>query len=475
MIGIAILFCTLGLLFLGYFDTKKELKFLSKGSREFVIRYKKLLGVIFSSLIALLIYIDWYSNDADIKYLKDGQNEILKEIRLTEEIKDSIIQFYTARLEVQGEELFIAQDKIKELLNQLDYYNKSTDEVIKRSYTLFLNKEFEEAIKVLEAYTENATEKRLVSIYQLKADLFVAQAKFDKALPYTERLYYLQPSLYGKFDYAELLFLNGEKLKSHNLFVEVHQEIQEVPKLIDNLDLFKLYYYLGRTEEFYGMYEKAISSYFRADTYLKKYYGGDRDYHTLTLINAIGICMYKAGKYPASEEMFTDLINNLQQFECLNNPCIALKAQAYLNLSNTIRVKEKNYELALIYLNQSEEFYGKIDPNSMGDDYLYQISGLKYNKAMTYIGLQKYDKARQLFKQLLAEIPHNRGYLDSEYIQLEILSTFQLAHVYKQINSNVQAIKFFNKSLNLINDYLKENPESNLKSLKDSIETEISH
>lgn len=98
--GIIILSFTLSLLklFLKYVEINRDIKYLSKPRRRFILKNKKNIILIFSGIIVLAGFIKWVSERSDINALKEGQSNILSEIILTQEKKDSITDFYTSKL-----------------------------------------------------------------------------------------------------------------------------------------------------------------------------------------------------------------------------------------------------------------------------------------------------------------------------------------------------------------------------------------
>lgn len=457
MIGITIFFLTLCLLLLNYIDSESELKFLPQHIRKRLIKKKKVLAVIFSGLIAFIVCIDWFSNENKTIALLSGQDNILKEITLTEKKKDSIAAYYTSKLEIKGEELRLAQATIRDLLNQLEYYNESTDEVIKQSYELFLEKDFNKAIDLLEGYAENATEERLIRIYRLKADLLKGQGSFNRALDYLEKLYYLDPSTENKFYYAQLLFVNNKNVKSYNLLIQILRDYEKSQEIfVDSEELlsrnlFLTYYYVARIDAQMGNIKMAASSYVKALELLNKHEIENAFYYFLKVRQAIGILLFQDEKYEASELILTKLTKMFEEIKCNSYDCLEIKASAYLNLANAIKMSRGDFVLALEYVKFSEEILNSITPDSDDDmDFAHQMNVLLVNKGIIYKGLERYNEAEQVFLEVLNYIPNDRGRFASDYTKLEITNYYHLADVYVLMRKDEKAIENFNIGLQLI-------------------------
>jgi len=134
----------------------------------------------------------------------DNKNEIISAIKLTELEKNEIRSFYIEKLKSKDQDIELANKTIDELLDKIEHHDKSDDQVIVKAYNYFATKEFDKAIRILDAELIKRNEEKTADLRILKGDLNLIEFNWQDALENYKKAANIFPSIKTKFKLINL-------------------------------------------------------------------------------------------------------------------------------------------------------------------------------------------------------------------------------------------------------------------------------
>jgi len=342
---------------------------------------------------------------------KENKDEILEAIRLTNTEKEELKKHYLGIIEEKDEDIGIAKEKIEELLSRIEEFENSDNEIIKKAFTLFINKKYDDAIGLLDDELIKRQEKELSEIIMMKADLQIVKFEIPEALSNMEKAVEIFPSPTNKIKLNSLY----EKTNNYNKALKNYEDLIELnpTELDDNLK-GSIYQNMAVIYTSQNKLEKARHS------------------------------IQKSIEYQNS--------NNTEE----NSLSISSKVNSFANLSN-INFREGDFKGSLENINKAISLQNSLVQKE-GKKHKMKEIGQSLNKAIILSEMGQVNEALQIYNRIPDEIIDlglNHQIFNPD---TEIQSLIGRSNLYHKIGMYDLSIKDNNDILLLIGDVIEYNP-----------------
>lgn len=381
-----------------------------------------ILGVIAAMLMAIAVAGYKYYSSKTVREgfsntsieATENKKEILEAINLTNTDKEELKKYYLSIIEEKDEDISIVKNKIEELLNRIDEFKKSDDEIIKQAFSLFVNREYDDAISLLNNERLNRKEIELADVLMLKADLQVVKYQISHAVANMEKAVSINPSVHNKMK------LNSIYEKTNNYAKALKNYEYIIENQVDSID------------------NNLLASIYQNMAVI---------YTSQNRLNDANEFLNKSIKLQSRDEL------QITVHQILSNVNI------YANKSD-ISLRKGNFEMSLSNINKAIDYQNKLIVKEGVKHKMKKIS-LQLNKGiiLSEIGdINELNDALEIYNRIpddILELGLNHNVFDAN---IEILSLIGRANLYHKIGQYNLSIKDNKNALLLIGDVINYNP-----------------
>ena len=297
-------------------------------------------------------------NTQDI--IKESRDSILSEIRLTAAEKEDLKQHYLSLLGEKDEKLRLAEEKISELLETQESLS-SDDETLKEAFTLFNNKDIDNAISLIQENLINKSEKTLQEYYLITSNMYFSKLDIENGTKYLDLYISERPSIEKYLEAAKVLRRLNLLQKTDNYLNKAIQIIEA--NNIDDYDkeyLAGIYSFSGTVKIQIRQPLNGVEHLIMAQSLYNKLQGFEKEKAGISI--NMGNLHYSFGDVDLALKQFHKAKKELEIIEDSTNIYdVSQLASLYQNLSNIYREQKENYDLASEYNEKSINVIRKVD------------------------------------------------------------------------------------------------------------------